>query len=106
VRPLAVFSARRSTLVPDVPTIAEAGIPSLDVRTWLGLVAPVGTPGEIVDEVDRLVGRMLAAPAVRSWFDVQGLEPAAGTPTSFEALIRADVARWGDVARRLDIRPK
>ncbi|MBK7331740.1 MAG: tripartite tricarboxylate transporter substrate binding protein [Betaproteobacteria bacterium] len=105
-RPLAVLSARRSTLVPDVPTIAEAGIPSLDVRTWLGLVAPAGTPGAIVDELDRLVGRMLAAPAVRSWFDVQGLEPASGTPSSFEALIRADVAKWGDVARRLEIRPK
>ena len=105
-RPLAVLSARRSTLVPDVPTIAEAGIPSLDVRTWLGLVAPAGTPGAIVDELDRLVGRMLAAPAVRSWFDVQGLELAAGTPTSFEALIRADVAKWGDVARRLRVRPK
>ena len=105
-RPLAVLSARRSTLVPDVPTIGEAGIPSLDVRTWLGLVAPAGTPGAIVDELDRLVGRMLAAPAVRSWFDVQGLEPATGTPASFEALIRADVAKWGGVARRLDIRPK
>ena len=105
-RPLAVLSARRSTLVPDVPTIAEAGIPSLDVRTWLGLVAPAGTPGAIVDELDRLVGRMLAAPAVRSWFDVQGLEPASGTPSSFEALIRADVAKWGDVARRLRVRPK
>jgi tripartite-type tricarboxylate transporter receptor subunit TctC len=106
VRPLAVLSARRSTLVPDVPTIAEAGIPSLDVRTWLGLVAPAGTPGAIVDGLDRLVGRMLAASAVRSWFDVQGLEPASGTPSSFEALIRADVAKWGDVARRLEIRPK
>ena len=68
------------------------------------MVAPVGTPGEIVDEVDRLVGRMLAAPAVRSWFDVQGLEPAAGTPTSFEALIRADVAKWGNLARQLGVR--
>jgi tripartite-type tricarboxylate transporter receptor subunit TctC len=105
-RPLAVLSARRSTLVPDVPTIGEAGIPSLDVRTWLGLVAPAGTPGAIVDGLDRLVGRMLAAPAVRSWFDVQGLEPASGTPSSFEALIRADVAKWGDVARRLRVRPK
>ncbi|MBP6564265.1 MAG: tripartite tricarboxylate transporter substrate binding protein [Burkholderiales bacterium] len=105
-RPLAVLSARRSALVPDVPTIGEAGIPSLDVRTWLGLVAPAGTPGGIVEELDRLVGRMLATPAVRSWFDVQGLELATGTPTSFEALIRADVAKWGDVARRLEIRPK
>jgi tripartite-type tricarboxylate transporter receptor subunit TctC len=105
-RPLAVLIARRSTLVPDVPTIGEAGIPSLDVRTWLGLVAPAGTPGAIVDELDRILGRMLATPAVRSWLDVQGLEPASGTPSSFEALIRADVAKWGGVARNLGVRPK
>ena len=105
-RPLAVLSDRRSPLMPAVPTIAEAGIPSLDVRTWLGLIAPAGTPWAIVDELDRLVGRMLAAPAVRSWFDAQGLELAAGTPTSFEALIRADVAKWGDVARSLGIRAR
>ncbi len=103
VRALAVLSSRRSPLLPLVPTIAEAGLPALDVRTWLGVVAPAGTPRAVVDELDRVVGRVMAAASVRAWFDAQGLEPATGTPTSFEALIRADVAKWGDVARRFGV---
>ena len=103
VRALAVLSDRRSRLFPQVPTIAEAGFPSLDVRTWLGVVAPAGTPQAIVDELDRVVGRVMATASVRAWLDAQGLEAAAGTPASFEALIRADVAKWGDVARRLGV---
>ncbi len=103
-RPLAVLSGRRSPLLPAVPTIAEAGVAGLDVQTWLGLVAPAGTPWAIVDELGRRVGRLLESPAVRAWFDAQGLEIASGTPTSFEALIRADVAKWGDLARALGVR--
>jgi tripartite-type tricarboxylate transporter receptor subunit TctC len=105
-RPLAVLSGVRSPLLPSVPTIAEAGVPSLDVRTWLGLVAPAGIPWAIVDELDRRIDRLLESAAVRAWFEAQGLEIATGTPTSFEALIRADVAKWGELARRLGIRAR
>ena len=106
VRPLAVLSGVRSPLLPSVPTIAEAGVAGLDVRTWLGLVAPAGTPWAIVDELDRRIDRLLESAAVRAWFEAQGLEIATGTPTSFEALIRADVAKWGELARRLGIRAR
>ncbi len=64
VRALAVLSSRRSPLLPLVPTIAEAGLPALDVRTWLGVVAPAGTPRAVVDELDRVVGRVMAAASV------------------------------------------
>lgn len=103
-RPLAVLSARRSPLLPAVPTIAEAGVAGLDVQTWLGLVAPAGTPWAIVDELARRIGTVLDAPSARAWFDAQGLEIASGTPTSFEALIQADVTKWGNLARQLGVR--
>lgn len=102
-RPLAVLSTQRSPLLPSVPTIAEAGVAGLDVRTWLGLVAPAGTPWAVVDEMARRIDTLLDAPSARAWFDAQGLEIASGTPNAFEALIRADVAKWGELARRLGI---
>ncbi len=104
VRALAILGDRRSRQLPHVPTLAEAGFPSLDVGTWLGFVAPAGTPAAIVALLDRTVDAILASAEVRRWFDVQGLEPAGGTPVEFDAVIRADVAKWGDVVRRLGIR--
>ena len=100
-RALAVFSTRRSPLLPAVPTIAEAGVPGLDLRTWLGIVAPADTPTALVGTLNAAIAKLLQEAAMRQWLEAQGLEPIGGTPAEFEAAIRADVARWGDVARRV-----
>ncbi|MEO8486290.1 MAG: tripartite tricarboxylate transporter substrate-binding protein [Betaproteobacteria bacterium] len=100
-RALAVFAQRRSPLLPAVPTIAEAGLPGLDLRTWLGIVAPADTPVAIAGMLNGTIATLLQDPEMRQWLDSQGLEPIGGTPASFEHAIRADVVRWGDVARRV-----
>ena len=101
VRALAVLSERRSPLLPGVPTIAEAGIVAPDLRTWLGVVAPVGTPSRIVQSLNAMFGRSMTDPTVRNWLEQQGLEPIGGTPAAFDATIRTDVVRWGGVVRRI-----
>lgn len=102
-RALAVFSRRRSPLLPAVPTIAEAGLPSLDLRTWLGVLAPAETPAAIVDALNAEIAKVLEDAAMRRWLDTQGLEPLGGTPASFDATIRADVVRWGEIARQVGV---
>ena len=96
---------RRSPLLPAVPTIAEAGWPLFDVRTWIGVVAPRGTPAANIDLVHAAVARATAAPTLRAWMDAQGLEPLAGTPASFGATLRADHEKWGRVIRQLGLAP-
>jgi len=104
VRALAILSDRRSTLLPQVPTIGEAGVVAPDVRTWIGLVAPADTSAEVVAALNGAVDDALADPGLQSWLDGQGLEPIGGTPEAFAATIRADVARWGAIVKRLGVR--
>lgn len=103
VRALAILDERRSPLLPGVPTLAESGLPPLDVRTWLGIVAPEGTPRAIVDTLNEALGRVLAGPGMRGWLAAQGLDPIGGTPEAFAAQIRADVDKWSRLAKRLGI---
>ena len=106
VQALAVLADRRSPLLPGVPTIVEAGLPHLDVQTWIGILAPAGTPPHIVLNLNLALNRALRAGDVRTWLDKQGLEPIGGTPEAFDAEIRADLEKWGKVTRRLGIRPQ
>ena len=106
VQALAVLADRRSPLLPGVPTIVEAGLPHLDVQTWIGVLAPAGTPPRIVESLNLALNRALRAADVRAWLDKQGLEPIGGTPEAFDAEIRADFDKWGKVTRRLGIRPQ
>ena len=104
LRALVVLVDKRSPLLPDVPTIAQAGLPSVDVRKWLGLVAPAGTPPEIVERLNRALDGILHEPQTRAWLDRQGLELAGGSAQDFEQVLRADYAKWGETMRRLRIR--
>ena len=104
LRPLVVLVDTRSPLLPDVPTIAQAGLPSVDVRKWLGLVAPAGTPPEIVERLNRTLDRILHEPGARAWLDDQGLELAGGSAQAFDQVLRADYAKWGETVRRFHIR--
>lgn len=105
VRALAILAVRRSPLLPGVPTLAEAGWPLFDVRTWIGLVAPRSTPAGVIDVVHAAIARAIAAPTMRAWMDAQGLEPLAGSPASFDATLRTDHGKWGRVIRELGLAP-
>ncbi len=106
VRALAVMADQRSPLLPDVPTMVEAGLPRLDVQTWIGFLAPAGTPPWIVDKLNLALNSILRSPGTRAWLERQGLEPIGGSPEAFDSEIRADLDKWGKVARRLGIRPQ
>ncbi len=93
LRPIAVTSARRSPSLPDVPTIAESGLPDYDLSGWFGLLAPAGTPREIVSRLNAAVVKAVGAPEIRTAFERQGLDPHTRTPESFAAFLRKEIAR-------------
>src|SRR5215468_8605954 len=100
VRALAVSGARRSPGFPELPTVAEAGVPGYDAPTWSGVVGPAGMPRDIVMKLNTALNRVVTAPAFIQRFGVIGDEPAGGTPEEFGALIRKELAKWADVIKR------
>jgi tripartite-type tricarboxylate transporter receptor subunit TctC len=100
VRGLGVTGKLRSPAVPDIPTIAEAGVPGYEATTWNGIVAPAGLPKAILTTLNREINKTLASPSLRERFAVIGAEPSARTPEQFAELIRTEHAKWGDVVRR------
>jgi tripartite-type tricarboxylate transporter receptor subunit TctC len=104
LKALAVTSARRDPGWAAIPTVAEQGYPGFDVATWSGLLAPAGTPPEIVDRIYREVARILQESEVREKILAMGNEPVGNTPEQFAAEIRSDVPRWKEVANKAGIR--
>jgi tripartite-type tricarboxylate transporter receptor subunit TctC len=104
VRALAVSGDHRSTAFPDLPTVAEAGVPGYSAPTWVGVIAPAGVPRPIVDRLNAEIDRALGSPAMRQFYATIGDEPAGGTPEEFAALIAADSEKWGEVIKRAGIR--
>jgi tripartite-type tricarboxylate transporter receptor subunit TctC len=100
LRALAVTSARRSPAVPDLPTVAEAGVPGYEATSWFGLIAPAGTPKEIVNKFSTTVAKILGTPEVRERLSSQGAEPVGNTPEQFSAFIRAETAKWAEVVKK------
>jgi tripartite-type tricarboxylate transporter receptor subunit TctC len=106
LRALAVLVDRRSPLLPDVPTIAQAGLGSVDVRKWFGVLAPAGAPPAIVQLLNRRLDSILREPEMRAWLERQGVDPGGGSAREFDEVLRADHARWGEMARQLNIRSR
>jgi tripartite-type tricarboxylate transporter receptor subunit TctC len=104
VKLLAVSTARRSSLLPDVPTMAEAGVPGYESDTWFGLLAPAATPRDIVARINADVIAALKAGDLRERFAAAGAEPAGGTPEAFGAKIRAESAKWARVVAAAHIK--
>jgi tripartite-type tricarboxylate transporter receptor subunit TctC len=100
VRGLAVSGARRSPAFPDLPTIAEAGVPGYEAGTWSGVIAPAGVPRPIVEKLNAAINRAILSAAFRERFATIGDEPAGGTPEEFAAVIAKDSAKWADVVAR------
>jgi tripartite-type tricarboxylate transporter receptor subunit TctC len=104
LRAFGVSSGKRSTVAPEVPTIAEAGLSGYEVVQWFGVLAPGGTPGEIITKVHAALVRTLQDASVRERFLSDGAEPVGNTPEQFAAVIRADLARWGRVIKAARIK--
>jgi tripartite-type tricarboxylate transporter receptor subunit TctC len=104
LRALAVTSSVRSTVMPDVPTVAEQAIPRFELVGWFGVLAPAGTPGAVVARLNREVDALLAQPDVRERLASLAVDPGGGGPADFERLIDADTRRAGEAIRRLGIR--
>ena len=99
VRPLAVNAPQRSPLLPEVPTLAEAGLPAFDRYTWFGMFAPAGTPPEVVRRLQAEVAAALKAPDLRERFEAVGAEPVGSTPEQFVERIRSDSVKWSEVIK-------
>ncbi|MGE5794849.1 MAG: Bug family tripartite tricarboxylate transporter substrate binding protein [Bacteroidota bacterium] len=100
VKALAVSGARRSPGFPDLPTIAEAGVPGYEAGTWTGVIAPAGLPRPVLDKLNAAVNAAIRSPLFVERFATIGDEPAGGTPEEFAELIRRDSAKWADVVKR------
>ena len=107
VRPIAVSSTRRHPLLPDVPTIAESGIPGLagfEATSWQGLFAPAATPREVVARLNAEAVKALESPDIREFFGSQGFIVGGSTPEQFRTLVESEVSKWGRVIRTANIR--
>ena len=106
VRALAVTTAKRASILPDVPTMAEAGLPGYETSTWGGLLAPAGTPKATVARLNAEVNRILALPDVRKTLQDAGIEPGGGSPQQFGDFIDSEMVKWAKVAKGASIQPE
>jgi len=100
VRALAVTGAKRSTSLPEVPTLMEAGVPGYEVNAWSGVITTAGVPRPVLDRLNAAVNRAILVPETRERLFAMGSEGGGGTPEEFSALIRRDSAMWAEVVRR------
>lgn len=104
LRALAVAGPKRLPWLPDVPTVREAGFPDLQIDTWVGYLAPVGTPQSIIDRLNREITKAMNDPEMRARIEEVGSEVKTSTPAEFSALIKSEYARWGGVVKRAGIK--
>jgi tripartite-type tricarboxylate transporter receptor subunit TctC len=106
LRALAVSSLTRLPSLPDIPTLDESGVKGFEANGWYGIVAPAGTPREIVARLNAEIRRIVATPELRARLDAEGAIPAADSPEAFAAFIASEIARWGAVLKRAGIEPQ
>jgi len=99
LRALAVSSGQRSPFLPQLPTVAESGVPAFDVSVWFGVVVPTGTPTTVVSRLNAEINRILKLPDVVELFHGQGVEPRGGTPAEFASFLRAQTMAWSKVVK-------
>jgi tripartite-type tricarboxylate transporter receptor subunit TctC len=106
IRILAFTSRDRFAAMPEIPTLHESGFAGFDTSQWLGLLAPRGTPADVVQRLHAATAEALALADVRERLAQAALQPVGSTPREFEAVIRADIERWGKLAQELGIQPQ
>jgi len=106
LRPLAVLSPKRSPALPDVPTMQEAGIQGMNFNSWAGLLAPAGTPKEIVTRLNQEIVRIVAMPDIRERLAAIDYEAVGSTPEQFATIIADDAARWAKLVKDTNYKEK
>lgn len=106
VRPLAVTSGKRSSQLPEIPTVAEAALPGYDVTTWFGLLAPAGTPRDIVNKLNGVIVAIVAEPEMKNYLIGQGVDPVTNTPEQFAAHIKNEVPKFAKIVKAAGIAPE
>jgi len=104
LRALAVVAPQRSSALPDVPTVAEAGLKDFEVTTWYGILAPAGTPRPVVKRLNAELVKIMHAPEMKEKLTATGTEPLTSTPEEFAAYIKREIAKWGDVIRKAGVK--
>ena len=104
LRALGVTGSKRTTVAPDIPTIAEVGVPGYEVLQWYGVLAPAATPREIIGRLHGVIAHAVQDPKIRERIVADAGEPVGNTPDEFSAILRADYKKWGDVIRKAGIR--
>lgn len=106
LRLLGVSTAQRSSFVPELPTIAESGVPGYDVSLWWGVFAPAKTPRNVMDRLNAEIHKILATDEMKKRFADFGAEPSPNTPEAFTALVKSEIAKWSKVVKDANIRPE
>jgi tripartite-type tricarboxylate transporter receptor subunit TctC len=104
LRALAVLAPSRSSALPDVPTAAEAGMPAFEVTTWYGVLAPAGTPRAIVARLNQELVRIMHSAELKAPLAASGTDPLTSTPEEFAAYIKQEIAKWGEVVRKANLK--
>jgi tripartite-type tricarboxylate transporter receptor subunit TctC len=104
VRAIAVSGDKRSSVLPNVPTMAEAGLPGYTATLWLGILAPKGTPPEIVKELNQKITQISNDPAIRATWEKSGIVPMSMTPAQFGDFLNQDIKKWGDIVKSANIK--
>jgi tripartite-type tricarboxylate transporter receptor subunit TctC len=105
VRALATTGTSRSSVLPDVPRAAEAGVPGYEATIWLGFMAPAGTPRPVVDKLSAAINDVVRRPDIVSLWKDQGALPMSMTPEEFDKFLRGDIVKWANVVRQFADRP-
>jgi len=106
LRALGVTGSKRSTELPEVPTIAEAGLPGYEIATWFGLVAPAGTPAPVVERLNETLKRIVGEPDTRAYLISQGVDPITSSPAEFAALIKSEIPKFARIVKAAGIEPE
>ncbi len=99
VRAVGTTGAKRSAVLPEIPTVSEAGVPGYEATIWLGIMAPAGTPKPVVDKLNAEINKVLREPEVQQAWSKQGAEPIVMTPAQFDAYLRKDIEKWAHVVK-------
>ncbi len=106
LRAIGITTPRRSVLLPDVPTIAESGVPGFEVDSWFGWLAPAGTPADIIEKLNKEIVRIVHGADMKSRLLSEGADPVGGTPAEFVAHMKSETAKWARVVKAANIQPQ
>ena len=106
MRALATTGMTRSSVLPDVPTLNEAGVPGYETTIWLGIMAPKGTPKEIVDRLNAEIAKVIAKPAIKEAWAKQGAAPMTTAPAEFGTFLKGDIEKWAKVIDKAGLKPQ